>query len=94
MIDARGIEGLRVLQGLLSLTRRYPLEVLNQASQHALNSQCFRLRPLRELCQRFHQQPALEFSQASPLIRPLSEYQNLIRVSFQVSSTTKEDPTK
>lgn len=91
MIDARGIEGVRVLQGLLNLTTRYPVEVLNQATGHALNAQCFRLRPLRELCQRFHKQPALEFSQNHSLIRPLSEYQNLIRVSFQTASTQKED---
>ena len=90
-IEARGIEGVRVLQGLLSLTTRYPVEVLNQASRHALNSGCFRLRSLRELCQRFHKQPALEFSQDHSLIRPLSEYQKLIRVSFQTTSTQKED---
>jgi len=83
MLDERGIEGVRVLQGLLALSSRYPAEVLHQAAGHALNAQCFRLRPLRELCSRFHREPTPEFSQRGPLIRPLREYQNFMRVSFQ-----------
>ena len=83
MLDERGIEGVRVLQGLLALSSRYPVEVLANAATHATHSRCFRLKPLRELCNRFHEAPAEEFSQGHPLIRPLSEYQNFVRVSFQ-----------
>lgn len=93
MLDERGIEGVRVLQGLLALSSRYPVEVLDQAAEHALNSQCFRLRPLRELCGRFQREPVPEFSQRGPLIRPLSEYQNFMHVSFQPDKEDFHEPT-
>jgi transposase len=61
MIEARGIEGVRVLQGFLSLANRYPAGVLNRASQTALEARCFRLRLLRQLSrpkERQHESPA------------------------------------
>jgi len=79
MIAVRGIEGVRVLQGFLSLARKYPADVINQAGHRALEACCFRLRPVRQLCQRYSQdQKELAFSDEHPLIRPLSEYQNLL----------------
>jgi transposase len=85
MIDARGIEGVRVLQGFVHLTSKYPCSVINHASRIAHDGHLFRLRPLRELCKRLSQEEKLEFTSAHPLIRPLSEYQSL----FEVSSTTQ-----
>ena len=83
MLDARGVEGIRVIQGLLQIAAHEPIAVLERATAYALNFGCFRLRSLRELCQRFAKQPApAGFSQEDPLIRPLSEYQDLLRVSF------------
>ena len=38
MIEARGIEGVRVLQGFLSLSKKHSAEVINQASQAALEA--------------------------------------------------------
>lgn len=79
MIAVRGIEGVRVLQGFLSLAKKYPANVINQAGNRALEAACFRLRPLRQLCQRYSQdQKELSFSDKHPIIRPLSEYQNLL----------------
>ena len=79
MIAVRGIEGVRVLQGFLSLARKYPANVINQAGNKALESACFRLRPVRQLCQRYAQdQGELSFDEKHPIIRPLSEYQNLL----------------
>lgn len=79
MIAVRGIEGVRVLQGFLSLARKYPANIVNQAGNRALEAACFRLRPVRQLCKRLTQdQKELSFSDEHPIIRPLSEYQNLL----------------
>ena len=79
MIAVRGIEGVRVLQGFLSLARKYPANVINQAGNKALEAACFRLRPVRQLCKRYTQdQEELSFNEKHPIIRPLSEYQNLL----------------
>ena len=44
VIHARGIEGTRVLQGLLSLTKKYACESLENACEVALSHGCWRLR--------------------------------------------------
>ena len=79
MIAVRGIEGVRVLQGFLSLAKKYPANIVNQAGNRALEAACFRLRPVCQLCQRYTQdQEELSFDENHPIIRPLSEYQNLL----------------
>jgi transposase len=78
MIEERGIEGVRVLQGFVSLASRHPASIINRASRVALASRLFRLRPLRELCQRLREQEPVAFLDSHPLIRPLSEYQELL----------------
>ena len=83
MLDYRGIEGVRVLQGFIFLAKKYPAYAINKASKAALAAGMFRLRPLRELIKRHSEQSELEFAQSHPIIRPLSEYQKLITVSFK-----------
>lgn len=83
MLDYRGIEGVRVLQGFLSLSKKYPAHVINLASRTALQAGMFRLRPLKELIKRNTDKQQLEFTDSHPIIRPLSEYQNFISVSFR-----------
>ena len=86
MIAVRGIQGIRVLQGFLSLARKYPASVINRAGRAALEAGCFRLRPLRQLCKHYSQadnEPG--FEENHPIIRPLDEYQNLL--------TKQEDQT-
>ncbi len=85
MLDARGIEGIRVLQGFIHLAREYPSHAINMASKTALEAGMFRLRPLRELVRRNADQRELEFAESHPIIRPLSEYQELLTVSFKRS---------
>jgi transposase len=83
MLDNRGIEGVRVLQGFIYLSRKYPALAINQASKTALAAGLFRLRPLRELIERHYNQQDLEFAESHPIIRPLSEYQKFITTSFK-----------
>ncbi len=93
MLDTRGIEGVRVLQGFIQLAKKYPARAINQASKTALAARMFRLRPLRELIKRHSVQEDLEFAGSHPIIRPLSEYQELITVSFKVNERSENEPT-
>lgn len=83
MLDARGIQGVRVLQGLFGMTRRYSAEVMEQACELALTHGSFRLRALRRLADRPSRQEQMEFIQEHPLIRGMEEYGRIIRVSFR-----------
>ena len=75
VVAARGIEGHRVVQGLLSLTRKHTCTELERACETALANQCYRLRLLRQLITHHadRQQP-LEFLAEHPIIRPLEDY--------------------
>jgi transposase len=80
MLSARGIEGLRVLQGLRQLGDRHPSENLEKACQIALSHASYRLRTLRQLLQRqTHCQEVFEFMNEHAIIRPLSDYGQLVR---------------
>jgi transposase len=78
MIDERGLEGMRVMQGLFSLASKHPASVINRATRAALTGRCFRLRPLRKLCKRIASEEVPEFTDTHPIIRPLSQYQELV----------------
>jgi len=88
MLEHRGIEGIRVLQGFMQLTKKYPASAINLASKTALKAGMFRLRPLRVLIKRVAEQDGPEFTDSHPIIRPLSEYQALI--SFKQTNNGKE----
>jgi transposase len=75
MLTARGIEGTRVLQGLLALTKKHTSQTLEKACETALSHGCFRLRTIRQLLKReAAQQQPLPFLDEHPLIRPLGDY--------------------
>ncbi len=80
MLEVRGIQGLRVLQGLLSLTRKHSADAIERACGSALSHQVFRLRPLRGLLKQPTTQA--ELIEDHRLIRPLRHYGTLVRVSF------------
>jgi hypothetical protein len=81
MLHVRGIEGVRVLQGLLSLAKRHSHEALEKACQSALSHGCFRLRTLRALLKRSADadQQSLSFLNEHPIIRPMSDYAAVIQ---------------
>lgn len=87
MLQARGIAGVRVLQGLLALTRRHPSEVVENACETALSYGAFHLRTLRQLVQRkaAKQQP-LSFLAEHAIIRPLSDYSGWLQAALTRSS--------
>lgn len=75
MLRARGIAGVRVLQGLLALDKRHAQDDIERACATALSYGVFQLRPVRQLIARkaAKQQP-LPFLDEHPLIRPLADY--------------------
>ena len=83
MLQARGIEGVRVLQGLLALAKTHSSEALNEACRIALSYSAFRLKTLRELAKRRGvPQQSLPYLDEHPIIRPLSDYGGWVRAAL------------
>jgi len=82
MIGERGIEGVRVLLGLIALTRRHGTKEIDDACGLALSHGAFKLRTVRQLMERRTEQEQLDFLSEHPLIRDLAEYGELVPVSF------------
>jgi transposase len=84
VVNARGIEGTRVLQGLLSLTKKYPCAALEKACEIALSHGCWRLRAVRKLLGRkAAKQEPLPFLEEHPVIRPMSDYGAIVAQAIQ-----------
>jgi transposase len=84
MIEARGVEGIRVLQGLLNLAHRHSTDAIEQACDIALSHGSYRLRTLRSLIERATpRQEQLPFLEDHTLIRPLADYSQFVHDAFQ-----------
>jgi transposase len=84
MLKTRGIEGVRVLQGLLSLTHRHDAAAIERACDVAFSHGAYRLRAIRQLLKRdAPAQETFDFLQEHPIIRSLSEYGKLVATSFE-----------
>jgi hypothetical protein len=82
MLQNRGIEGVRVLMGLLSLTSKHRRDRIEQACQAAQSHGAYRLRWLRHLID--HQNPPsiqqdFAFVQEHAIIRDLGDYGQFVR---------------
>ena len=83
MVQSRGVEGVRVLQGLLNLARRHPSEAIERACDTALSYGADRLRTIRTLLARpAARQEPLPFLDEHPLIRNLSDYSQFVHDAF------------
>jgi transposase len=84
VIEHRGVEGVRVLQGLLSLAGRHTATLIDRACGVALSCGQYRLRTVRALIGRdAPKQEPLPFVEEHPLIRPLADYEQLVHTAFQ-----------
>ena len=91
LIASRGVQAVRVLHGLLNLSRKHHSQAIEQACQTAHANGCYRLKSIRQLIKHgADQQQSLEFLDEHPLIRNLSEYGNLVRVDFRKEALTHE----
>jgi transposase len=84
MLEQRGIPGLRVLMGLVSLTNKHSDTAVDQACRVAQSHGAYRLRVIRELLKRqAPEQEQFEFIQEHPLIRSLADYGQLVHNAFE-----------
>jgi transposase len=84
MLQERGIQGIRVLQGLLSLASRHGDQDVEQACEIAESHGAYRLRVVRELIKRRgNKQEQFEFMDDHPIIRSLDEYEQFVQTAFQ-----------
>jgi hypothetical protein len=80
MLERRGVEGVRVLQGLLHLGKKHGMAAISKACAAAHAHSEYRLRTVRALLKRQEAtQPLFEFMDEHPLIRPLSDYGQFVR---------------
>jgi len=79
MLEARGIAGVRVLVGLLSLTRSHSRIEIDQACAVALTHGAIRLKTIRHLLQRGGPvQQQFAFLDEHPIIRPMADYESVV----------------
>lgn len=87
MLQTRGIPGVRVLVGLLSLGERHPWSAVDEACAIAQTHGAYRLRVIRELIKRGGvRQEQFEFMEEHPIIRRLSDYGDWVRSALPENS--------
>jgi hypothetical protein len=79
VLETRGVEGVRVLVGLLSLAGRHPAPAIEQACATASSYGAYHLRTIRTLIARTAPEQEEEFLNEHPMIRPLSDYGRFAR---------------
>jgi len=89
MLQHRGIEGVRVLLGLLSLSNQQPRSAVERACEIAQGHGAYHLRSLRQLIEHQREgaastytapvQQHFEFTQEHPIIRDLADYGQFVR---------------
>jgi transposase len=83
MLQQRGVEGVRVLMGLLSLSKQHACDRIEQACELALSHGEYHLRTIRKLIQRQgDRQEQFEFIEEHPIIRSLSDYGDLVHTAL------------
>lgn len=93
MLQNRGVEGVRVLLGLLHLDQKHPRQEIERACRIARGHGAWHLRLLRQL---IRQQPApiqttFEFASTHPIIRPVADYGQWVREALSGQSSTPQE---
>jgi transposase len=92
MLASRGIEGVRVLMGLLHLGHQHPRPQVERACQVASGHGAYHLRSLRQLIQQGQKasiQQSFEFADQHPIIRPVADYGQFVRDALTGQSFTQ-----
>ena len=80
-----GVPGMRIIQGLLALARKYETDAIEAACDQAWRGRGFRYRIVKKLLERKSatQQRTLEFIESHPVIRPIAEYGEFLKHALQ-----------
>ena len=73
-LTARGVRAIRLIQGVLGLTRRHPRERVLAAVTEAHAHQHFRYQTIRQLVERTPARPRPTLRTDDPSIRPMTQY--------------------
>ena len=73
-LAARGVRAIRLIQGVLALTRRHPRERVLAAVTEAHTHQHFRYQTIRQLVERTPVRPTPTLATDDPAIRPMTQY--------------------
>ena len=73
-LAARGVRAIRLIQGVLGLTRRYPRERVLAAVTQAHAHQHFRYQTIRQILERTPGAAAPALLSEDPAIRPMTQY--------------------
>jgi transposase len=93
MLASRGIEGVRVLMGLLNLNNQHGRVQIERACEVARGHGAYHLRSLRQLIQQGPKAPVqqnFEFADQHPIIRPVADYGQFVRESLAGAFTQEE----
>jgi transposase len=95
MLAQRGIQGVRVLQGLLSLARRHDASRIEEACAVAQGHGAYHLSNLRRLMDRRQQdspvQQNLSFVCEHPIIRPVADYGQFVKDALLKESSIEKE---
>jgi transposase len=98
MLNNRGIEGVRVLMGLLSLVNKHSRQTVEDACRIAVGHGAYRLRSLRQIIEHHNQTPVqqnLQFIQQHAIIRDLGDYAQFVRHAItNAEALLSAQPTK
>ena len=83
IIEERGFAAVRILQGLVALSKTYTAEAIDTACAQALCSRALRLRDIRRLLDQPDRQTQFEFLDTHPLIRPMNVYAEFLNTQPQ-----------
>jgi transposase len=73
-LAARGVRAIRLIQGVLALTRKHPRERVLAAVTEAHTHQHFRYQTIRQLVERTPARPRPTLRTDDPAIRPMTQY--------------------
>ena len=83
-LTEHGVRGMRIIQGLLALSRKYDSSEIDTACDKAWRSRGFRYRIVKSLLERrAATQQTLEFLDVHPVIRPISDYAEFVHHAIQ-----------
>ncbi len=83
VMEERGIAGIRIINGLLSVAKKSKCSRMEIACSQALSHGSYRLKTIRRLLKEPVRQETFEFMEEHPLIRKMSEYTEFVNVNLR-----------
>lgn len=90
MMEERGIEGVRVLQGISTLASKHSARAINRACSIAKQNGSFRLKTIKALMEQDVFQEKFVWEKTHPVIRPMEEYAQFV-VHFKTQERNEYD---